>query len=460
MGIIWPQRLLRISTTSSSRTNNGGCACTTNAVPRLLRLQLQKNGPDNNKNNARAIRRLRRFSSLRSIDKEKSGKEHSEDTTNSNATKLHILGSGSIGLFLAASLRAALPSYPVQLLLRQMLLRDHHLPKLKVCPNSSGTGTGTDTGGQSSCITVSLKRKLHPQGPPIPVMIPVPVQLISTTNKGTPPIQTLLVTTKAFQAVPALQSIRHLIDHQTQIIVLCNGGLAVQEEIQSVCGSLGIATDRKRVVQLASITHGVHKEESTATATTSRTTDSVDTLYRITQEGVGHVYLSDPKIADILDQANLNCRVLDQANLETHIWYKLAANCVCNPLTTLHQCTNGELSQKVKAFPSKMHDVLQEICLAHRIVTDVKQQQQQQQPNQQKQPLEYGPLYNFVEKVIEDNASNTTSMLQDVLHKRPTEIDYLNGYVVRVGDKQGLDFVMNRQLCLQIQKLEQQYYDS
>jgi ketopantoate reductase len=43
------------------------------------------------------------------------------------------------------------------------------------------------------------------------------------------------------------------------------------------------------------------------------------------------------------------------------LWKKLVANCVINPLTTIYQCTNGELLLEL-SFPELQHDILQEVA--------------------------------------------------------------------------------------------------
>jgi 2-dehydropantoate 2-reductase len=49
------------------------------------------------------------------------------------------------------------------------------------------------------------------------------------------------------------------------------------------------------------------------------------------------------------------------------------------------------------------------------------------------------------------------SMLQDVEERRPTEIDYLNGGIVRVGDEHGVLTPLNRAVWALVKGLEQSW---
>ena len=48
-------------------------------------------------------------------------------------------------------------------------------------------------------------------------------------------------------------------------------------------------------------------------------------------------------------------------------------------------------------------------------------------------------------------------MLQDVEARRPTEIDYLNGGIVRFGEKHGVPTPLNRAIWSLVKGLEQSW---
>ena len=60
----------------------------------------------------------------------------------------------------------------------------------------------------------------------------------------------------------------------------------------------------------------------------------------------------------------------------------------------------------------------------------------------------------FVYQVLHDTHDNKSSMLQDILQQKRTEIQELNGYVVRIGQRYGLECPIHQELVERIQKLE------
>jgi 2-dehydropantoate 2-reductase len=70
--------------------------------------------------------------------------------------------------------------------------------------------------------------------------------------------------------------------------------------------------------------------------------------------------------------------------------------------------------------------------------------------------LPYDDPEDAVEAVAKNTASNISSMLQDVLRGTPTEIDAINGAVIREGEKVGLLAPVNRILWRLVRGLDHQ----
>jgi 2-dehydropantoate 2-reductase len=66
---------------------------------------------------------------------------------------------------------------------------------------------------------------------------------------------------------------------------------------------------------------------------------------------------------------------------------------------------------------------------------------------------------NLVEKGANAPGKHRASMLQDVLAKRQTEVDFMNGAIVREGEKTGLPTPLNRALWALIKGLERSWKD-
>jgi 2-dehydropantoate 2-reductase len=62
-------------------------------------------------------------------------------------------------------------------------------------------------------------------------------------------------------------------------------------------------------------------------------------------------------------------------------------------------------------------------------------------------------MYQKVITVINKTAENTSSMRQDVLNHRKTEIDYMNGYMIKLARQHSLASPVNAQLTQQVKSL-------
>jgi 2-dehydropantoate 2-reductase len=69
--------------------------------------------------------------------------------------------------------------------------------------------------------------------------------------------------------------------------------------------------------------------------------------------------------------------------------------------------------------------------------------------------LPYEDPVTMVEAVARDTAANFSSMLQDVLRGTPTEIDAINGAIIRIGDQAGVLTPINHMLWRLVRGLDQ-----
>ncbi len=60
----------------------------------------------------------------------------------------------------------------------------------------------------------------------------------------------------------------------------------------------------------------------------------------------------------------------------------------------------------------------------------------------------------IVYDVARKTAKNTSSMLQDVQASRQTEIDYINGYIVRRAAELGIDCDSNERVIEMVKKVQ------
>ncbi|WP_166243797.1 2-dehydropantoate 2-reductase [Paenibacillus turpanensis] len=126
-------------------------------------------------------------------------------------------------------------------------------------------------------------------------------------------------------------------------------------------------------------------------------------------------------------------------HIEAAIWEKLAVNAAINPATSILQVSNGELllSKRLKEWMSR---VIEEVCLVGRkegVFLDVDQ------------------LLSRTLEVCRLTSANRSSMLQDRLRSQSTEIDWVNGAVVRLAHKHGLQVPYNEACMLLVKGFEE-----
>lgn len=102
-------------------------------------------------------------------------------------------------------------------------------------------------------------------------------------------------------------------------------------------------------------------------------------------------------------------------------WRKLAVNAVINPLTALHDCPNGKLAED----PGLCRDM--EVLSAE--VDQVAARVFPQWPDD---------TFSRSVQVARQTARNMSSMRADVRARRTTEIDFINGHLVREAHRFGL----------------------
>lgn len=115
---------------------------------------------------------------------------------------------------------------------------------------------------------------------------------------------------------------------------------------------------------------------------------------------------------------------------------KLAVNCVVNPLTVLLDARNGSILYNY-ALTRTLRLLLSEISLVIRSLPEL-----QYIPNIS-QRFDPGRLESKVVNVAQQTKDNISSTLADVRAGKQTEIDYLNGWIVKRGEELGIRCLCN-----------------
>lgn len=124
-------------------------------------------------------------------------------------------------------------------------------------------------------------------------------------------------------------------------------------------------------------------------------------------------------------------------NVRGALWAKLILNCAYNALSALGRSVYGELVQQV-GVAGVMRDVVAE-CRAVASADGVSLT---------------GDVEQAVQRIAETMPGQYSSTAQDLMRGKPSEIDYLNGYVVRRGEALGVPTPANRVLWTAVKLVE------
>jgi 2-dehydropantoate 2-reductase len=159
-------------------------------------------------------------------------------------------------------------------------------------------------------------------------------------------------------------------------------------------------------------------------------------------QGPTHLCMSDrsneklKRFVDALNQAGMETGL--EENIDDLIWSKLIINVGINALTALTGLPNGRLLD----FPdckTLMADLVAEaVSVAEKKGVH----------------LTYSDPLQMVYRVAEKTGGNRSSMLQDFDRKRQSEIDFINGAIVREGGALGLEVPVNRAVTQLVRVLD------
>ncbi len=140
-------------------------------------------------------------------------------------------------------------------------------------------------------------------------------------------------------------------------------------------------------------------------------------------------------LAKLLADAGVPVQISD--NVTGALWAKLIVNCAYNALSAITQLPYGRLVGG-EGVEAAMRDVVQE-CLAvakgaHITVP--------------------GDMWQAVQRIAQTMPGQLSSTAQDLARGKRSEIDHLNGYVVRKGETLGIATPVNRLLHAMVRLLE------
>lgn len=382
--------------------------------------------------------------------------EDAEDVSENSPDKerlsgrIHILGLGNVGSFVAHSLASKRSRPPMTLLLHTP---DMYQTWLGVGQHISINSRGIDDYKTGFDINVFDKHTWYS----IPYLdsrkntqqsldddIEDNHDLNGITNnldyslKDDEVIECLIVTVKAHRTLVALKSVSHRLTPESTVLLIQNGMGALEEVKEEVFPD----ESQRPNLMLGIFSHGLNRMSPfkiwhTGVGTTILSPVWCRNAYMLnettyddwapsTKYLLRTLTLAPPLVAVSENPTNLLLLQLE----------KLAVNCVINPLTAVLDCENGELLNRPSVSRS-MHLLFMEISA---VISSM--------PELRSIPgigLRFSPdrLKQLAMGIASRTANNTSSMRQDLRFGNQTEIDYLNGYIIRRGEELGIKCAVN-----------------
>jgi 2-dehydropantoate 2-reductase len=231
-----------------------------------------------------------------------------------------------------------------------------------------------------------------------------------------PPDALVLVTTKVNDSDAAIRSIAHLVRSDTTILCVQNG-LYSEDIAKRIVGD--------RAVVLRAITNfGAIFSTPGVIELKAQSLTSIEDSPR------------SAAIADAFRAAGLDVEVTDR--IRDEMWRKLIVNCVINPINAITRTEVGAIADE-RLDPMKRLIVAECVAVATRDGARLD-----------------GDLVDAINRRY-GSSRNLSSMQQDLLKGRATEIDFLNGAVVALGARYGIACPVNAALTTIIKQLESDY---
>jgi 2-dehydropantoate 2-reductase len=144
-------------------------------------------------------------------------------------------------------------------------------------------------------------------------------------------------------------------------------------------------------------------------------------------------------IREIFNKAGIETRI--SRDIKGLLWSKLIINAGINALTAVTGLPNGKLTE----FEGTRRILREAVTEAIRVA------------KRKRIKLAYDDPLAKVEAVCEATAANISSMLQDVQRHKRTEIDFINGVVVRQAQELGIAVPVNSVLVDLVKTIELTY---
>lgn len=347
---------------------------------------------------------------------------------------VHVVGLGSMGAILAVDLLRFADCYVVPLFRSKK--------RLEQFQNEAQSTVGV--------------RKLYLENSPLfeqKIQFAASPETFNATH-----IKNLVITTKTYQTKDSLKPYLPYINKDTNLILIQNG-LGVLELLRNE-----VFTDAAKRPNLFQgvISHGCFQDKDTQFRFNHAGSADLK-IARLPWDPEEMVQSTDSLSNDIKQNELINLltsnpfakefgvKFMTYQELLLGQLYKFLVNACMNSVTATLDCVNGEmLGHCSPVFELIIKECLETLRAAYQPFFQY-EHNYSGKPNFPQLPI--NSVLN-VEKMLKDvenvgcvvNSKNSSSMRQDTLYLRDTEIDYINGYVVNLGEKYNIDTNANRMI--------------
>lgn len=233
----------------------------------------------------------------------------------------------------------------------------------------------------------------------------------------------LIICVKSYHTRDAITQSRVLVDKDTRVLTLQNG-IGNIEIISEVVGQDkvigGVTSHGATLLEAGRIRHAGKGET-------------------IVGRPDGKIPVELRHIREVFNKAGLETRI--SRDIKGLLWSKLIINVGINALTAITRLNNGRLLE----FETTRRIMREAVTEAIRVA------------KRKRIKLLYDDPLARVEAVCEATRDNISSMLQDVLRKKRTEIDFINGVIVRQAQELGIAVPVNSVLVDLVKTIESSY---
>lgn len=167
---------------------------------------------------------------------------------------------------------------------------------------------------------------------------------------------------------------------------------------------------------------------------------NIDGEKKYFQDGIGKiVFEPNSKLENFFKTNKIDHEISD--NISYSQWIKLGVNIILNEPSAIYKCNVGELRKKDNylSLAKNLLSEVEQIALASGIKTDT----------------------NYINTVLESANliadDGKTSMYQDVISKRKTEVEIFSGEIIRLGKKFGINTPYNIDIYNKIKDIEKEF---